>query len=44
MASQYQMTADKIKEMIGEENLKFLEKDLKVKKAVDFIFDNAVIK
>ena len=44
MAIQYQTTADKIKEMIGMENLTFLEKDLKVKKAIQFIYDNAVIK
>ena len=44
MAAQYQTTADKIKEMIGVENLTFLMKDLQVKKAIDFIYDNAVIK
>ena len=44
MAAQYNMTADKIKEMIGVENLTFLKKDIQVKKAIDFIFDNAVIK
>ena len=44
MAAQYQMTADKIKEMIGVENLTFLQKDLQVKKAIDFIYDNAEIK
>ena len=44
MAAQYNMTADKIKEMIGAENLTFLKKDIQVKKAIDFIFDNAVIK
>ena len=44
MAIQYQTTADKIKEMIGVENLTFLQKDLKVKKAIKFIYDNAVIK
>ncbi len=44
MAAQYQMTADKIKEMIGVENLTFLQKDLQVKKAIDFIYDNAKIK
>lgn len=44
MAAQYNMTADKIKEMIGVENLTFLNKDIQVKKAIDFIFDNAVIK
>ena len=44
MAAQYNMTADKIKELIGAENLTFLKKDIQVKKAIDFIFDNAVIK
>ena len=44
MAAQYQMTADKIKEMIGAENLTFLQKDLQVRKAIDFIYDNAKIK
>ena len=44
MAAQYQMTADKLKEMIGVENLTFLQKDLQVKKAIDFIYDNAEIK
>ena len=44
MAAQYNMTADKIKEMIVAENLTFLKKDIQVKKAIDFIFDNAVIK
>ena len=44
MAAQYQMTADKLKKMIGVENLTFLMKDLQVKKAIEFIFDNAVIK
>ena len=44
MAAQYQMTADKIKEMIGVENLTFLQKDLQVRKAIDFIYDNAKIK
>lgn len=44
MAAQYQMTADKIKEIIGVENLTFLQKDLQVRKAIDFIYDNAKIK
>lgn len=44
MAAQYQMTADKIKEMIGVENLTFLQKDLQARKAIDFIYDNAKIK
>lgn len=44
MAAQYQMTADKMKEMIGVENLTYLQKDLQVRKAIDFIYDNAEIK
>ncbi|MDD7284366.1 MAG: trigger factor [Candidatus Fimisoma sp.] len=44
MAVQYDTSADKIKEMIGAENLTYLQKDLKVKKAIQFIYDNAVIK
>ena len=44
MAIQYQMTADKVKELIGEDNMKYLEKDLKTKKAIEFIFENPVIK
>ena len=44
MAVQYQTTADKLKEMIGIENLTYLQKDLKVKKAIKLIYDNAKIK
>ena len=32
MAVQYQTTADKLKEMIGVENINFLQKDMKIKK------------
>jgi trigger factor len=44
MAVQYQTTADKIREMIGVENMSYLKKDLQIKKAIQFIYDNAVIK
>ncbi len=44
MAVQYQMTSEKVRELIGEENMNFLKKDLQVRKAIDFIFDNAVVK
>ena len=44
MAEAYGMEADKIKAMIGVDNLKFIEKDLRIKKAIDFMFDSAVIK
>ncbi len=44
MAARYQMEVDKLKEIIGEDNLGFLTKDLQVKKAIDFIYDNAKVK
>lgn len=44
MAVQYQTTADKLKEMIGVENINFLQKDMEIKKAIEFIYDNAKIK
>lgn len=44
MAIQYGLEVDKIKEMLGEENLEFIGKDVKMKKAIDFIFDNAKLK
>ncbi len=43
MGIQYGLEADKIKEMLGA-NLEFLASDVKMKKAIDFVFDNAVIK
>jgi hypothetical protein len=33
----------KIKEMLGAENFSYLEKDIKIRKAVDFMFENAQI-
>ena len=44
MAIQYQMTADKVKELLGEDMLQYLVKDLKTKKAIEMIYENAVIK
>ena len=44
MAENYGLELDKLKEMIGTENLDFIEKDVKMTKAVDFIYNNAVIK
>ena len=44
MAVQYQMTADKVKELLGEDMMKYLVKDLKSKKAIEVLFENAVIK
>ncbi|MCQ4638453.1 trigger factor [Anaerovorax odorimutans] len=44
MAVQYKLDADKIREMLGVQNLGFIEKDIRIRKAVDFMFDQAVIK
>ncbi len=44
MAIQYNTNADEIKKMLGFENLAFLQKDIQIKKAIEFIYDNAVIK
>ena len=44
MAVQYQMTADKVRELLGEDMMQYLVKDLKSKKAIEVLFENAVIK
>lgn len=44
MAAQYKIEPAKIKEMLGAENLAFLEKDIKMRKAMDFVFEKAIIK
>ena len=44
MADLYKVEIDKVKEMLGPQQVSFIEKDLKMKKAVDFVFENAKIK
>ncbi|QAT42116.1 trigger factor [Aminipila luticellarii] len=44
MAAQYKMEVEQIKSMLGSDNFALLEKDIKMRKAVDFAYDNAVIK
>ena len=44
MAIQYQMTADKVKELLGADMMEYLAKDLKAKKAIEVLIENAVIK
>lgn len=34
----------KIREMIGEENMHYIMKDIEMQKAVQFVYDNAVVK
>lgn len=43
MAASYQMEVDKVKEYMGEEGLKSIREDLAVQKAVDVLYENAVI-
>ena len=40
MAKQYNTDLDQIKAMLGEENLVYFKKDIQVKKAIDFVYDN----
>lgn len=44
MSIQYKLEVEQIKSMLGAENFAALQKDIKMRKAVDFTFDNAVIK
>ncbi len=44
MAKQYGMEVDKLVEAIGPQNVATVGGDLKMRKAVDFVYDNAVIK
>ena len=41
MAEAYQLEVDKVKEMMEAKGLKELNKDLLIKKAMEFITDNA---
>ncbi len=44
MATAYQMEKEQIKEMLGPTNMVYVINDVRNKKAVDFMFENAVIK
>ncbi len=43
MAIQYGMEADQIREALGNENIKYLESDIKMRNAIQFMYDNAVV-
>ncbi|MBR0597127.1 trigger factor [Sinanaerobacter chloroacetimidivorans] len=43
MADQYKMEVEKLKEAMQAENMMYLEKDIKMRKAVDFMFENAIV-
>ncbi len=44
MANQYGMDVDNLKEILKGENIKMIEGDIKVKKAIEFVYDKAVKK
>ncbi len=43
MAEQYKMEIDKLKEYMKAENYALVAKDIKMRKAVDFMFENAIV-
>ncbi|MDF2655294.1 MAG: trigger factor [Bacillota bacterium] len=43
MADQYKMEVEKLKEMLNADNFALLAKDIKMRKAVDFMFENAIV-
>ena len=44
MAENYRMEADKLKELMGEEELKHMKMDIAVQEAITLLADNAVEK
>ena len=44
MAQQYGLEKDKLAEMMGPENLAMIRGDLRIRKAIDFMYENAVKK
>lgn len=44
LAIQYRMEKEKIKEMVGPDFLNMIEKDVRIRKAIEFMYENAVIK
>ncbi|HVI42256.1 MAG TPA: trigger factor [Anaerovoracaceae bacterium] len=43
MAEQYKMEVEKLKEVMKADNYIYLQKDIKMRKAVDFMFENAIV-
>ena len=43
MAEQYKMETDKLKEIMGEQGMTYLRQDIRNRKAVEFLYENAVI-
>ena len=43
IADQYQIDVEKLKQAMNAENLFFMAQDIKMKKAIDFMFENAIV-
>ena len=43
MAKMYNVPEEHVRNMIGEANMSYFAKDMKVKKAIDLIYDNAKV-
>jgi trigger factor len=43
MAEQYGMDKDKLRDLLGEFQIKLLRDDIKNKKAVDYVYANAIV-
>ena len=43
MAEMYKMEVEKLREMMNVDNFSYLQQDIKMRKAIDFMFENAVI-
>lgn len=43
IADQYQIDVEKLKQAMNGENLFFMAQDIKMKKAIDFMFENAIV-
>jgi trigger factor len=44
LADQYGLKAEDIRKNIGENNMGFVKNDIKIKKAIDYLYDNADVK
>ena len=42
MADQFGMEVEQVKNLLGEENEEFLKQDIRMQKAIDFLYENAV--
>lgn len=43
MAAQFRMDPERMKQAVGDERLHALPRDIRIRKAIDFVYDNAII-